>query len=130
MPWPVSSHDQVAGQSSTVVQTASVAAFEGQIGQTAYAASKGGVVGLTLPAARELAREGIRVCSIAPGIFETPMMAGMPDKVRQSLAEQVPFPSRLGDPAEYASLVLEIVRNRMLNGVTLRLDGAIRMQPR
>lgn len=118
------------GERGVIVQTASIAAFEGQIGQAAYAASKAGVVGLTLPAARELAKQGIRVCSIAPGIFDTPMMSGLPDKVRKSLGEQVPFPSRLGSPDEFASLVGEIIRNRMLNGVTIRLDGALRMPAR
>ena len=113
-----------------IVTTASVAAFEGQIGQAAYAASKAGVAALTLPAARELARDGIRVCSIAPGIFDTAMLAGLPEQVRRSLGEQVPFPPRLGRPSEYAGLVLEIIRNPMLNGETIRLDGALRMGAR
>jgi NAD(P)-dependent dehydrogenase (short-subunit alcohol dehydrogenase family) len=119
-----------AGERGVIVNTASVAAFDGQIGQAAYSASKGGVVGLTLPIARELAAHGIRVVTIAPGLFETPMLAGLPEKARQSLAEQVPFPSRLGKPDEYAALVQHIVENQMLNGEVIRLDGAIRMAPR
>lgn len=119
-----------AGERGVIVNTASVAAFDGQIGQAAYAASKGGVVGLTLPIARELAGHGIRVVTIAPGLFETPMLAGLPEKARQSLAQQVPFPSRLGKPDEYAALVQHIVENQMLNGEVIRLDGAIRMAPR
>ncbi|MGX5219302.1 3-hydroxyacyl-CoA dehydrogenase [Pseudomonas segetis] len=118
---------QVDGERGVMINTASVAAFDGQIGQAAYAASKSAVVGLTLPLARELARSGIRVMCIAPGIFETPMMAGMPQEVRESLAANVPFPPRLGKPEEYASLVLHIVQNSMLNGETIRLDGALRM---
>jgi len=118
------------GERGVILNTASVAAFEGQIGQAAYAASKGGVVGLTLPAARELARHGIRVVTIAPGLFDTPLMAGLPEKARESLGEQVPFPSRLGYPEEYAALAAHIVSNRMLNGEVIRLDGAIRMAPR
>ena len=118
------------GERGVVVNTASVAAYEGQIGQVAYSASKGGVLGLTLPAARELARQGIRVVTIAPGLFDTPLMAGLPEAARESLGQQVPFPSRLGYPSEYADLVLHIVRNRMLNGEVIRLDGAIRMAPR
>ncbi len=118
------------GERGVIINTASIAAFEGQIGQAAYAASKGGVVGMTLPIARDLARSGIRVMTIAPGIFETPMMAGMPEEVRDSLGKQVPFPSRLGRPTEYASLVSQIILNPMLNGGVIRLDGAIRMQPR
>jgi NAD(P)-dependent dehydrogenase (short-subunit alcohol dehydrogenase family) len=113
-----------------IVNTASVAAFDGQIGQPAYAASKGGVAALTLPLAREFARHLIRVVTIAPGIFETPMMAGLPAAAQESLAAQVPHPSRLGKPGEYAALVRHIVENAMLNGETIRLDGAIRMQPR
>ena len=113
-----------------IVNTASVAAFDGQIGQAAYSASKAGVAGMTLPIARELARHGIRVVAVAPGIFDTPMLAAMPDQVRASLGAQVPFPSRLGHPTEYAALVRHIVENRMLNGETIRLDGAIRMAPR
>jgi NAD(P)-dependent dehydrogenase (short-subunit alcohol dehydrogenase family) len=107
-----------------------VAAFDGQIGQAAYSASKGGIVGLTLPVARDLAEQGIRVVTIAPGIFETPLLGTLPDPVRVSLAGQVPFPKRLGRPDEYASLALQIITNVMLNGETIRLDGAIRMQPR
>ena len=107
-----------------------MAAFDGQIGQAAYAASKGGVVGMTLPIARDLARSGIRVMTIAPGIFDTPMMAGMTDEIRASLAAQVPFPSRLGHPAEFAHLTRHIIENPMLNGEVIRLDGAIRMAPK
>ena len=118
------------GERGVIVMTASVAAFDGQIGQVAYAASKGGVVAMTLPMARELASSGIRVVTIAPGVFLTPMVAGMAPEVQQSLGSQVPFPQRLGRPEEYASLVAEILRNQMLNGETIRLDGAIRMQPR
>jgi NAD(P)-dependent dehydrogenase (short-subunit alcohol dehydrogenase family) len=118
------------GERGVVINTASVAAFEGQIGQAAYAASKGGVVGITLPIARDLASYGIRVCTIAPGIFETPMLMGLPESARQSLGAMVPFPSRLGRPTEYAQLACHIVENAMLNGETIRLDGAIRMQPR
>jgi len=115
------------GERGIIVNTASVAAFEGQIGQAAYAASKGGVVSLTLPLAREFARYGIRVMSIAPGIFDTPMMAGLPEEARESLGNQIPFPSRLGKPEEFAALVRHIVENEMLNGEVIRLDGAIRM---
>ena len=118
------------GERGVIVNTASVAAFDGQIGQAAYSASKAGVAGMTLPVARELARHGIRVLAIAPGIFDTPMLAAMSDQVRASLGAQVPFPSRLGHPTEYAALVRHIVENRMLNGETIRLDGAIRMAPR
>lgn len=118
------------GERGVIVNTASVAAFDGQIGQAAYSASKGGVVGMTLPIARELAGQGIRVMTIAPGIFETPMLAGLPEKARESLGQQVPFPSRLGRPDEYAALVQHIVENGMLNGEVIRLDGAIRMAPR
>ena len=118
------------GQRGLIINTASVAAYEGQIGQAAYAASKGGVVGLTLPLAREFARIGVRVVSIAPGIFWTPMMAGMPPEVQESLSQQVPFPSRLGRPEEFAQLVASVYENTMNNGTTLRLDGAIRMQPK
>jgi NAD(P)-dependent dehydrogenase (short-subunit alcohol dehydrogenase family) len=118
------------GERGVLVNTASVAAFDGQIGQAAYSASKGGVVAMTLPAARELARFGIRVMTIAPGIFDTPMMAGLPEKARQSLGEQVPFPSRLGRPEEYATLVRQIIENAMLNGEVIRLDGALRMAAR
>jgi NAD(P)-dependent dehydrogenase (short-subunit alcohol dehydrogenase family) len=119
-----------SGERGVIVNTASVAAFDGQVGQPAYAASKAGVVGMTLPIARELARFGIRVVTIAPGLFETPMMAGLPEEAQQSLAAQVPFPSRLGRPAEFAALTRHIVENEMLNGETIRLDGAIRMAPR
>lgn len=115
------------GERGVIINTASVAAFEGQIGQIAYSASKGGVAAMTLPVARELARYGIRVVTIAPGIFDTPMMAGLPEKARQSLATQVPFPSRLGRPEEYAALAQHIIENPMLNGAVLRLDGALRM---
>jgi NAD(P)-dependent dehydrogenase (short-subunit alcohol dehydrogenase family) len=118
------------GERGVIVNTASVAAFDGQIGQAAYSASKAGVAGMTLPVARELARVGIRVVAIAPGIFDTPMLAAMPDQVRASLGAQVPFPSRLGQPEEYAALVRHILENRMLNGETIRLDGAIRMAPK
>ena len=118
------------GERGVIVNTASVAAFDGQIGQAAYAASKAGVAGLTLPAARELARYGIRVVTIAPGIFETPMMAGMPQDVQDLLGKSVPFPSRLGRPAEYAALVKHICENTMLNGEVIRLDGALRMGAR
>jgi len=118
------------GERGVIINTASVAAYDGQIGQTAYAASKGGIVSMTLPAARELAQFGIRVVTIAPGIFDTPMLAGLPEKARISLGEQVPFPSRLGDPDEYAALAQHIIENTMLNGEVIRLDGAIRMAPR
>ena len=118
------------GERGVIVNTASIAAFDGQIGQAAYAASKGGVAALTLPAARELARHGIRVVTIAPGIFATPMMAGLPAEVQESLGASVPFPSRLGDPAEYAALVRHIFENPMLNGEVIRLDGALRMAPK
>ena len=118
------------GERGVCVNTASIAAFEGQVGQVAYAASKAGVVGLTLPVARELAPRGVRVVTIAPGLFETPMMAGLPEAARQSLSGTVPYPARLGDPAEYADLVEHIVTNRVLNGETIRLDGALRMAPR
>lgn len=118
------------GERGVIVNTASVAAFDGQMGQAAYAASKSGVVGMTLPIARDLARNGIRVMTIAPGIFETPMLLGMSAELQASLAKQVPFPSRLGRPDEYAHLVASILANVMLNGETIRLDGAIRMQPK
>ncbi|MBW4093580.1 MAG: SDR family NAD(P)-dependent oxidoreductase [Proteobacteria bacterium] len=118
------------GERGVIVNTASVAAYEGQVGQAAYAASKAGVVGLTLPAAREFARIGIRVMTIAPGLIETPMFNGLPDEVRTGLAASVPFPARLGRPEEYAALVLHIAANRFLNGETIRLDGALRMAPR
>ncbi|WP_180900713.1 SDR family NAD(P)-dependent oxidoreductase [Martelella soudanensis] len=118
------------GERGVAINTASIAGFEGQIGQTAYAASKGGIIALTLPAARELAPLGIRVMAIAPGIFETAMLKGLPEAAQQSLGASVPFPSRLGQPAEYARLVLSILDNPMLNGETIRLDGALRMAPK
>jgi NAD(P)-dependent dehydrogenase (short-subunit alcohol dehydrogenase family) len=118
------------GERGVLVNTASVAAFDGQIGQAAYSASKGGIVGMTLPIARDLSRSGIRCVTIAPGLFETPMLLGMPQEVQDSLGKQVPFPSRLGKPAEYANLVAAILGNVMLNGETIRLDGAIRLQPK
>ncbi|WP_119681237.1 3-hydroxyacyl-CoA dehydrogenase [Indioceanicola profundi] len=118
------------GERGVIINTASVAAFEGQIGQAAYGASKGGVHALTLPAARELARSGIRVMTIAPGIFFTPMMLGLPQEAQDSLGKSVPFPSRLGRPEEYAALALHICENTMLNGETIRLDGALRMGPK
>jgi NAD(P)-dependent dehydrogenase (short-subunit alcohol dehydrogenase family) len=118
------------GERGVIVSTASVAAFDGQIGQAAYAASKGGIVGMTLPIARELARSGIRVVAIAPGLFQTPMMASLPQEAQDSLGKMVPFPPRLGRPSEFASLVSEIVRNPMINGEVIRLDGAIRMAPK
>ena len=118
------------GERGLIVMTASVAAYDGQIGQAGYAASKGGVAGLTLPAARELAKTGIRVMSIAPGLFGTPMLLGMPQELQASLASQVPFPARFGRPDEYAALVLHMLANTMLNGETIRLDGSIRMGPK
>jgi NAD(P)-dependent dehydrogenase (short-subunit alcohol dehydrogenase family) len=118
------------GERGVIVLTASVAAYDGQIGQAAYSASKGGIVGLTLPAARELARYGVRVVAIAPGVFATPMLAGLPQAAQDSLGAQVPFPPRLGHPDEYAALVQHICANRMLNGEVIRLDGALRMPPR
>jgi len=119
-----------AGERGVIVNTSSVASMDGQIGQAAYASSKAAVNGLTLPIARELARHGIRVVTIAPGLFDTPMMAGLPEAARESLAQQVPFPSRLGRPDEYAALARHIVENEMLNGEVIRLDGAIRMAPK
>ncbi|MFX3673000.1 MAG: 3-hydroxyacyl-CoA dehydrogenase [Paenisporosarcina sp.] len=118
------------GERGVIVNTASVAAFEGQIGQVAYSASKAGVVGMTLPIAREFARDGIRVMAIAPGLIETPLFAGLPEEARDSLARSIPFPNRLGKPSEYAKLVDSILTNPMLNGEVIRLDGAIRMQPK
>ena len=118
------------GERGAVVMTASIAAYDGQIGQTAYAASKGGIVGLTLPAARDLSRQGIRVCTIAPGTFDTPLLAALPQEARDELGRQIPFPSRLGDPAEFAALACHIAQNPMLNGETIRLDGALRMPAR
>jgi NAD(P)-dependent dehydrogenase (short-subunit alcohol dehydrogenase family) len=119
-----------SGERGVIVNTASIAAFEGQIGQVPYAASKGGIAGLTLPVARELARSGIRVVTIAPGIFDTPLLAGLPEPARASLGQQVPFPSRLGRPEEYAALVRHVIENEMLNGSVIRLDGGLRMAPR
>ena len=119
-----------AGERGAIVMTASVAAFDGQIGQVAYSASKGGIVGMTLPMARELASFGIRVVTIAPGLFLTPMMASLPKEAQESLGKQVPFPPRLGHPSEFASLVRQVAENPMLNGETIRLDGSIRMAPR
>jgi NAD(P)-dependent dehydrogenase (short-subunit alcohol dehydrogenase family) len=118
------------GERGVIVNTASIAAFDGQIGQAAYSASKGGVVGMTLPVARDLAGNGIRVVTIAPGVFKTPMVAGMPDDVQESLAKQIPFPSRLGTPEDYAFLAQHVIENRMINAEVIRLDGAIRMGPR
>jgi NAD(P)-dependent dehydrogenase (short-subunit alcohol dehydrogenase family) len=123
-------HDAVGEERGVIVNTASVAAFDGQIGQAAYSASKGGVVGMTLPIARDLASAQIRVVTIAPGLFDTPLLAGASEDVRASLGKQVPHPARLGDPSEYAALVAHIVANPMLNGEVIRLDGAIRMSPR
>ncbi|MCL4105515.1 UNVERIFIED_CONTAM: hypothetical protein GTU68_055646, partial [Idotea baltica] len=117
------------GQRGVIINTASVAAFDGQIGQAAYSASKGAIVGMTLPIARDLASYGIRVVTIAPGLFRTPLLESLPDKVQTFLANSVPFPKRLGEPDEYAHLVQSIVLNKMMNGETIRLDGAIRMQP-
>ena len=117
------------GQRGVIVNTASVAAYDGQIGQAAYAASKGGIVSMTLPIARDLSNMGVRVCTIAPGLFNTPMLASLPEKVKKFLASTVPFPQRLGEPSEYAQLVQSIIENPMLNGEVIRLDGALRMQP-
>ena len=119
-----------AGERGVIINTASVAAYDGQIGQAAYSASKGGIVGMTLPVARDLSRNGIRVCTIAPGIFETPMLLGMPKDVQDALGKMVPFPPRLGKPVEYAQLARAIIENEMMNGETIRLDGAIRMAPK
>jgi NAD(P)-dependent dehydrogenase (short-subunit alcohol dehydrogenase family) len=119
-----------SGERGVIINTASVAAFEGQIGQAAYSASKGGVVGMTLPIAREMARHGIRVMTIAPGVFDTPLMAGLPKAAQESLAQQIPFPSRFGRPDEYAALVRHIIENEMLNGEVIRIDGALRMPPK
>jgi NAD(P)-dependent dehydrogenase (short-subunit alcohol dehydrogenase family) len=119
-----------SGERAVIVNTASVAAFDGQIGQAAYSASKGGIVGMTLPIAREFARIGIRVMTVAPGTFDTPLLAGLPEDARKSLAQQVPFPARLGRPEEYAALVHHIFENEMLNGEVIRIDGAIRMAPK
>ena len=122
--------EAVDGEKGVIINTASVAAFDGQIGQAAYSASKGGVVGMTLPIARDLSRELIRVCTIAPGLFKTPLLAGLPEAAQASLGQQVPHPSRLGDPDEYGFLAQHIIENPMLNGEVIRLDGAIRMAPR
>jgi NAD(P)-dependent dehydrogenase (short-subunit alcohol dehydrogenase family) len=119
-----------SGERGVCINTASIAAFDGQIGQIAYSASKGGIVGMTLPAARDLAVAGIRVCTIAPGTFDTPLLAALPDENRRALAEAIPFPARLGQPDEFAALAAHIVENEMLNGETIRLDGALRMAPR
>ncbi len=118
------------GERGVCINTASIAAYDGQIGQIAYAASKGGIVGMTLPAARDLAQSGIRVCAIAPGLFDTPLLAGLPEEARTSLGASVPFPARLGRPDEYSQLARQIVENSMLNGEVIRLDGALRMAPR
>jgi 3-hydroxyacyl-CoA dehydrogenase / 3-hydroxy-2-methylbutyryl-CoA dehydrogenase len=120
----------VSGERGVCINTASIAAFDGQIGQVAYSASKGGIVGLTLPAARDLSVAGIRVCTIAPGTFDTPLLSALPEENRQALARAIPFPSRLGRPEEFAALAVHIVENEMLNGETIRLDGALRMAPR
>lgn len=129
---PMSQLDPVTkdGERGVIINTASVAAFDGQVGQAAYSASKGGVVGMTLPIARDLSRDGIRVCTIAPGLFNTPLLAAAPEEVKQALGAQVPFPPRLGNAEEYASMAREICENGMMNGETIRLDGAIRMAPR
>ena len=119
-----------SGERGVCINTASIAAFDGQIGQIAYSASKGAIVGMTLPAARDLARAGIRVCTIAPGTFDTPLLAGLPEENRQALGQSIPFPPRLGRPEEFAQLAVQIVENEMLNGETIRLDGALRMAPR
>ena len=119
-----------SGERGVCVNTASIAAFDGQIGQIAYSASKGAIVGMTLPAARDLAVAGIRVCTIAPGTFDTPLLAGLPEENRQALGQAIPFPPRLGRPDEFAQLAVQIVENEMLNGETIRLDGALRMAPR
>jgi NAD(P)-dependent dehydrogenase (short-subunit alcohol dehydrogenase family) len=127
----MSNHEpNAAGERGVIINTASVAAYDGQIGQAAYGSSKAGVVGLTLPMARDLSRNGVRVMTIAPGIFETPMLLGMPQEVQDALGRMVPFPPRLGKPNEYAHLAKTIIENTMLNGETIRLDGAIRMQPK
>jgi len=126
----VTNETNADGERGAIVNTASVAAFEGQIGQCAYSASKGGVVGMTLPIARDLAKQGIRVVTIAPGLFETPMLMGLPEPAREALGQSIPFPPRLGRPAEFAALACQIVENPMLNGEVIRLDGAIRMPPK
>ena len=119
-----------SGERGVCVNTASIAAFDGQIGQIAYSASKGGIVGLTLPAARDMASRGIRVVTIAPGTFDTPLLGALPQEARDELGKAIPFPQRLGDPAEFAALAVHIAENQMLNGETIRLDGALRMPPR
>ena len=126
----IAQQDLLGEERGVIVNTASVAAFDGQIGQAAYSASKGGVVGMTLPIARDLSSKGIRVVTIAPGLFDTPLLAALPEEARQKLGAGVPFPQRLGQPPEYAQLACQIVENRMLNGETIRLDGALRMPPR
>jgi NAD(P)-dependent dehydrogenase (short-subunit alcohol dehydrogenase family) len=126
----IAAADEVNGERGVIVNTASAAAFDGQIGQAAYSASKGGIVGMTLPIARDLAALKIRVMTIAPGLFDTPLLAGLPDDAKESLGKQVPHPARLGDPDEYGLMAMQIVENPMLNGETIRLDGAIRMAPR
>ncbi|HVE93011.1 MAG TPA: 3-hydroxyacyl-CoA dehydrogenase [Actinomycetota bacterium] len=126
----MSSQEPVEGERGVIVNTASIAAFDGQIGQIAYASSKAGVVGMTLPAARDLAARQVRVVTIAPGTFDTPMLSGLPEESRRALAEQIPHPSRLGRPQEFGALVRHVVENPMLNGETIRLDGALRMPPR
>lgn len=124
------SEPTASGERGVCVNTASIAAYDGQIGQLAYAASKGGIVSMTLPAARDLSNRGVRVCAIAPGLFDTPLLAALPQEARDSLAKTIPFPQRFGDPSEYANLVVHIVENEMLNGEVIRLDGALRMAPR
>lgn len=126
----IGNEPNAGGERGAIVNTASIAAFEGQIGQCAYSASKGGVVGLTLPVARDLSVSGIRVCTIAPGLFGTPMLMGLPEPARQALGKTIPFPSRLGEPSEYASLACHIIENPMLNGEVIRIDGALRMPPK
>jgi NAD(P)-dependent dehydrogenase (short-subunit alcohol dehydrogenase family) len=126
----LSSEPLHSGERGVCINTASIAAFDGQIGQISYSASKGGIVGMTLPAARDLASSGIRVCTIAPGTFDTPLLGALPDETRQALAAAIPFPSRLGRPEEFAALAAHIVENEMLNGEVIRLDGALRMPPR
>jgi NAD(P)-dependent dehydrogenase (short-subunit alcohol dehydrogenase family) len=126
----IGNEPDAGGERGVCVQTASIAAYDGQIGQIAYSASKGGIVGMTLPAARDLAQSGIRVCTIAPGIFDTPLLGGLSEEIRESLAASIPHPARLGSPDEYAALAAHIVENPMLNGEVIRLDGALRMAPR
>ena len=126
----IAKNEPIGEERGVIINTASVAAFEGQIGQAAYSASKGGVVGMTLPVARDLARELIRVCTIAPGLFKTPLLGSLPEEAQKSLGQQVPHPARLGDPDEYGALAVHIIENPMLNGEVIRLDGAIRMAPR